>query len=183
MVYMYLAEGFEEVEAFAPLDLLRRAGVDVRTVGVGGKTVRGSHGIEVHADLAAEEALPDPEPEMIILPGGMPGTTNLDASAEVDAMLRYAAERGIYIAAICAAPTILGKRGMLSGRQAVCYPGMEKQLGDAVVLTRPVVVDENIITARGMGAALEFGIVLCELLCGEECARQLRYRTVMKTAD
>lgn len=180
MVYLYLAEGFEEVEAFAPLDLLRRAGVDVRTVGVTGEFVRGSHGIEVRADLPISKATLSNDLEMIILPGGMPGTKNLESSDAVAKAIEFASGRGIYIAAICAAPTILGSRGLLDGRYAICYPGMEKQLTDAVVLDKPVVVDENIITAKGMGVALEFGMKLCEILCGAEYARHLRSTTVIR---
>ena len=121
MVYLFLANGFEEIEALCPLDLLRRAGVEVTTVGVGGEMIRGSHGIVVQADMP-DTMYMDANPEMIILPGGMPGSKNLDESRIVDAAVQTAARNGAYIAAICAAPFILGKRGLLAGKEAICYP-------------------------------------------------------------
>jgi len=128
MVYLFLADGFEEVEALCPLDLLRRAGAQVQTVGVTGKLVTGAHDITVTADILPEDIVLDRSLEMIILPGGMPGTTNLDASGVVHEAIRFATERGITVGAICAAPMIIGKLGYLSGRSAVCYPGFEKYL-------------------------------------------------------
>ncbi|MBQ8579036.1 MAG: DJ-1/PfpI family protein [Clostridia bacterium] len=178
MVYMFLADGFEEVEALCPLDLLRRAGAEVKTVGITGKIVTGSHNISVTADIAAEDVVLDRNLEMIILPGGMPGTTNLDASGTVHEAIRYAAERGITIGAICAAPMILGKLGYLSGRSAICYPGFEKYLVGANISAKSVVTDENFITAKGMGVALPFGLTLVSSLFGEETAEELR-RSVM----
>ena len=178
MVYMFLADGFEEVEALCPLDLLRRAGAEVKTVGITGKIVTGSHNISVTADIAAEDVVLDRNLEMIILPGGMPGTSNLDASGTVHEAIRYAAERGITIGAICAAPMILGKLGYLSGRSAICYPGFEKYLVGANISAKSVVTDENFITAKGMGVALPFGLTLVSSLFGEETAEELR-RSVM----
>lgn len=178
MVYMFLADGFEEVEALCPLDLLRRAGAEVKTVGITGKIVTGSHNISVTADIAAEDVVLDRNLEMIILPGGMPGTTNLDASGTVHEAIRYAAERGITIGAICAAPMILGKLGYLSGRSAICYPSFEKYLVGANISAKSVVTDENFITAKGMGVALPFGLTLVSSLFGEETAEELR-RSVM----
>ena len=174
MVYMFLADGFEEVEALCPLDLLRRAGAEVKTVGITGKIVTGSHNISVTADIAAEDVVLDRNLEMIILPGGMPGTTNLDASGTVHEAIRYAAERGITIGAICAAPMILGKLGYLSGRSAICYPGFEGELKGATISEKRVVRDGNIITGAGMGVALEFGLALVSVLKGEDAARKLR---------
>ena len=179
MVYLFLADGFEEVEALCPLDLLRRAGADVKTDGITGKQVTGSHNITVTADILPEEIVLDRELEMIILPGGMPGTTNLDASGAVHEAIRYAAERGITIGAICAAPLIIGKLGYLSGRSAICYPGFEKYLIGANISAKSVVVDENYITAKGMGVAAEFGLALVHVLFGEECTAELFKSTMM----
>ena len=180
MVYLFLADGFEEVEALTPLDLLRRAGAEVKTVGVTGKLVTGSHNITVTADIRAEEMVLDRDLEMIILPGGMPGTTNLDASGAVHEALRYAAERGITIGAICAAPMIIGKLGYLSGRSAVCYPGFEKYLIGANISAKSVVVDENYITAKGMGVAAQFGLALVHALYGEDSVTELERSTMMQ---
>lgn len=173
MIYLLLADGFEEVEALTPLDLLRRAGKEIYTVSVTGKrTVRGAHGIVVEADLCATDSLDECD-EMLILPGGMPGTTNLDASPLTDRLLSEVSSHGGYIAAICAAPLILGKRGILREKRAVCYPGFEKELLGADVLSTSVAVDGNIITATGAGVAVLFGGVLVERLCGREAAKAL----------
>ncbi|MBE6590311.1 MAG: DJ-1/PfpI family protein [Ruminococcaceae bacterium] len=175
MIYMFLANGFEEVEALCPLDLLRRAGLDVTTVGVGGDTVVGAHGIAVMADIP-DTLYRDSAPDMIILPGGMPGTRHLDSSRTVESALRAARAHGSYIAAICAAPMILGKRGYLEGKRAVCFPGFEEHLAGAILPTDQtrVVTDGRIITAAGMGVALEFGLALVCALKGEEAAEALR---------
>ena len=173
MVYLFLANGFEEIEALCPLDLLRRAGVEVTTVGVGGEMIRGSHGITVQADMP-DTMYMDTNPEMIILPGGMPGSKNLDESRIVDMAVQTAARKDAYIAAICAAPFILGKRGLLAGKEAICYPGFEDQLTGATISDKKVVRDGKFITAAGMGVALEFGLTLVATLKGEEVAENLR---------
>lgn len=176
MVYLFLADGFEEIEALTPVDVLRRAGVSVTTVGIGGDVIRGSHGIEVHADMP-DVMYRDSRPEMIILPGGMPGTKNLDASSTVDSALKAAEKSGAWIGAICAAPMVLGKRGILKGHRAVCYPGFEGYLEGAVLEgfeQSKVVIDGRIITAAGMGVALNFALALTKNLCGEEKAEQIR---------
>ena len=176
MIYMFLANGFEEVEALAPLDLLRRAGCDVTTVGVGGgDTIVGAHGIAVGADIP-DTMFRDSKPEMIILPGGMPGTKHLDASRTVDAALRSASNTGAFIAAICAAPMVLGKRGYLKGKKSVCFPGFEEYLEGATLQPKgvKVVTDGKIITAVGMGAAVEFGLALVRVLKGDDAANTLR---------
>lgn len=173
MVYLFLANGFEEIEALCPLDLLRRAGVEVTTVGVGGEMIRGSHGITVQADMP-DTMFADSNPEMVILPGGMPGSKNLDESRVVDTALRVAARKNAYIAAICAAPFVLGKRGLLQGKEAICYPGFEKELAGARISEKKVVRDGKIITAAGMGVALEFGLALVAALKGEEVAESVR---------
>lgn len=177
MIYLFLANGFEEIEALTPVDILRRAGKEVTTVGIGGRTVIGAHGIPVTADIADAE-FRDNAPEMIILPGGMPGTKNLDASETVEKALSSALATGSYIAAICAAPTILGKRGLLNGKHAVCFPGMEKELHGALLSADRIVRDGNYITAAGMGVALPFSLALVEALCGKSCADSLKLSVV-----
>ena len=174
MIYMFLANGFEEVEALCPLNLLRRAGLQVTTVSIGGNdTVIGSHGIAVQADMP-ETIYRDTRPEMLILPGGMPGSKHLDESRVVDTALRVGAANGAYLAAICAAPMVLGKRGYLNGKKAICYPGFEEHLQGAILADTRVVRDGKIITAAGMGVALEFGLALVEALKGKQTADELR---------
>ena len=174
MVYMFLANGFEEVEALCPLDLLRRAGVNVTTVGIGSESVTGSHGITVQADIP-DTMYRDSTPEMIILPGGMPGTKHLDASHTVESAIRAAKRCDAYLAAICAAPMVLGKRGYLEGKRAICFPGFEEHLKGAEIANERVVTDGKIITAAGMGVALDFGLALVKALKGEETAEALRH--------
>lgn len=171
MIYVFLANGCEEVEALTPVDILRRAERDVRTVGVGGKTITGSHGIPIVCDLTEDEVVPG-EMEMVVLPGGMPGTLNLEKSEIVRSVVKYAAETGKWVAAICAAPSILGHMGLLKGRCAVCYPGYEDQL-DAEIGQGPVCVDGKFITARGMGVSVQFGLRLVELLTDSARAKKL----------
>ena len=173
MIYLFLANGFEEIEALCPLDLLRRAGLEVTTVGIGGDAIMGAHGITVLADIP-EGMYADSTPDMLILPGGMPGAKHLDESQVVDTALKAAARNGSFLAAICAAPMILGYRGLLEGQQAVCYPGFESHLKGATLAQARVVRDGRIITAAGMGVALEFGLALVEALKGKEAAEALR---------
>jgi 4-methyl-5(b-hydroxyethyl)-thiazole monophosphate biosynthesis len=172
MIYVLLADGFEEIEALAPVDILRRAGLAVQTVGITGRTVYGAHGIAVEADIAPEEAS---EPlDLLMLPGGMPGASNLDQAPAVDALLERAVREGTHIGAICAAPFILGKRGLLAGKQAVCYPGFEDQLLCATYCPdKRVITDGRITTAVGMGAACEFGLALLAALGKEEQAQAI----------
>ncbi|MBQ8344929.1 MAG: DJ-1/PfpI family protein [Clostridia bacterium] len=174
MIVMFLAQGFEEVEALCPLDLLRRAGLEVVTVGIGGRDITGAHGICVRADVADHELDPICDAEMIFLPGGMPGTLHLGESETVRSCILHAWQGGRYLAAICAAPSILGDMGLLQGKEAICYPGFEDRLTGATVSTKKIVVDGNVITAAGMGVALEMGLTLVTLLCGEEKACALR---------
>ena len=173
MVYMFLANGFEEIEALCPLDLLRRAGVNVTTVGIGGDMITGSHGITVRADIP-DTMYRDSKPEMVILPGGMPGSLNLDQSHTVEMALRAAHRTGAYLAAICAAPMVLGKRGYLEGKRAICFPGFEEELKGATIADTRVVTDGRVITAAGMGVALDFGLALVAALKGEGEAARLR---------
>ena len=177
MIYMFLAEGFEEVEALCPLDLLRRAGLEVTTVGVGGVHITGAHGITVVADMTDAEFC-DKNPTMVFLPGGMPGTLNLGKNPLVTETIRAASEQGAYLAAICAAPSILGDMGLLQGKEATCYPGFEARLTGARLSEHRVVRDGTIITAAGMGVALEFGLLIVETLCGTEKAKELRHAVI-----
>lgn len=173
MIYVFLAEGFEEMEAIAPVDLLRRSDKDVLTVGVGGKIVYSSRGIPVVADIEENEIKLDEKLELIILPGGMPGTINLEKSQNVQKAIDYCMEQNIYIAAICAAPSILGHKGILEGKNAVCFPGFENQLIGANVKTDGVCADGNIITARGAGVSIEFGLKIIEILISLVESKQL----------
>lgn len=178
MIYIFLADGFEECEALVPLDILRRADIDVKTVGVGKKLITGSHSIPVTCDLEENEITLD-NLDGIILPGGMPGTTNLENSDTVQKFIDYSAENNLLIAAICAAPSILGHKNILNGKKATCFTGFEKDLLGATVSDCPVVCDKNIITAYGAGAAFPFGFGILSYLKGEtaskEMQKQMRY--------
>ena len=162
--YLFFAEGFEEVEALTVVDLLRRGRVDCITVSVSGDyDVTGSHGITIRADrLFDEKDLNDAD--MLILPGGMPGTNNLKAHAGLDKLIRQYDADGKYLAAVCAAPTVYGEKGLLDGKNATCYPGMEEGLKGANHKTDPVVQDGQYITSRGMGTCIDFGLKLLEIL-------------------
>lgn len=175
MVGILLADGFEEAEAIVPCDILRRGGVDVRLVGLDGLSVTGSHGIRVAADLTMEELDPD-QLEMLILPGGMEGVENIRMNLFALGLIQRCRDRGGYIAAICAAPTILGFMGLLERRQAVCYPGLEAELGSALVHKgRQVVVSGHIITGEGPGSAYEFGYQLLETLKGNAAMEEVKH--------
>lgn len=171
MVYVLLAEGFEEIEALCPVDMLRRAGIECKTVSVADRTVIGAHGIIVTADARISELVD--VPEMLMLPGGMPGTANLDRCKEVHTLIERTAAADGWLAAICAAPGILGYSGYLCGRRATCYPGHEKYLVGATKVEEPVVRDGKIITACGMGAAVPFGAALIEALTDRENAEKV----------
>lgn len=174
MVYVFLAEGFEEVEALAPVDILRRSGIDVKTVGINSNIIRGSHSIPVITDLDINEIEPDESIDMIVLPGGMPGTLNLEANEKVLSFIDYCVANDIYISAICAAPSILGHKGILKGKKATCFPGFESELNGATVTEDLVVNDGKITTAKGAGAAVKFGLALVSLLSGKEKAEALK---------
>ena len=167
MVYIFLADGFEETEALVPIDILRRAGIEAQIVGVTGKAVAGSHGIKVECDIEIKDASTHGL-DAVILPGGMPGTTNLDKNGDVHHFIDYATEQDLVIAAICAAPSILGKKGLLRGKNAVCFPGFEDALEGASVVSEKAVRDGNIITACGAGAAFEFGFLILNALTGNQ---------------
>lgn len=176
MIYIYLANGFEEIEALFPLDLFRRAGLNAKTVAITDeKTVTGSHGITVTADMTVKSKEYAPkDATLIMLPGGMPGTTNLDASAEVHTALDEAQKNGKLIAAICAAPSVIGKKGFLDGKKATCYPGFEEYLYGRKETDERCVRDGNIITAAGAGVAMEFGLKIIETLIGKETAEKIK---------
>lgn len=172
MVYVLLADGFEEVEAIEPIDILKRGGVEVTTVGVTGKVVTGAHGIPVTADIEIQDIQPE-DMELLMLPGGA-GHELLDASNEVHALINYAVANNLYISAICAAPSILGKKQILDGKNAVCFPGYEKYLYGAVISDEKAVTDGKIITAKGAGAAAEFGFSMLTVLKNRETADKIK---------
>lgn len=178
MIYVFLADGFEECEAIAPVDILRRAGFDVKTVGIGSKSITGSHNITVSADISENDAVTTGL-EAVILPGGMPGTLNLEKSDTVQKFIDFAAENNLICAAICAAPSILGHKNLLKGKKATCFTGFEKDLLGAEVSESPCVTDGSFITAYGAGAAFEFGFSIVEALKGkafvENLKKQMRY--------
>jgi 4-methyl-5(b-hydroxyethyl)-thiazole monophosphate biosynthesis len=181
-VSVLLADGFEEVEGLTVVDLLRRAGIEVETVSImETRRVIGRSRIQIKADTDLEEA-EFGDVDMIVLPGGQPGTTYLGQSEKVKKLLLKFAEKGKQIAAICAAPTVLGSLGLLKGRRAACYPGCEDQLvGAEVVLDQEVVVDGNITTSRGAGTAIAFSLQLIENLLDAEAAENVGRGIVYKT--
>jgi len=172
-VYAYLADGLEEVECLAVVDVLRRGGVACETVAIAkNPLVTGAHGIMIAADRIAGEVPEDAT--MLFLPGGMPGTNNLYADKEFCGRLKDAAKRGVKIAAICAAPMIPGQLGLLNKKKATCYPGFEDKLVGAIVTDEDVVADGNVITARGMGVAVDMGLKMLEVLTDAENARKIK---------
>ncbi|MCM1287178.1 MAG: DJ-1/PfpI family protein [Clostridium sp.] len=178
-VNIFFAEGYEEVEALTVVDLLRRAGIDTDMISVTGDlNVTSSHKVTVKMDRLFEQA--DENADMLVLPGGMPGTTNLAGHKGLADMIHRFNEAGKYIAAICAAPTVYGKMGLLEGKNATCYPGMENDLIGANKLTDKVVIDGNIITSRGLGTAIDFGLALVALLKGIGTAEELASKIVYK---
>jgi len=173
-IYIHLAEGFEEIEAITIIDVLRRAGLNVTSVSVtGNRMVKGSHNIEIKADLLFEE-VDYTKGTMIVLPGGMPGAKNLNEHQGLKSKIVEYHENGKYLAAICAGSIVFGNLGILSGKKAVCYPGYETHLVGADVQSVPYIVDDMIITGRGVGAALQFSLEIVRILIGEERAIQLQ---------
>lgn len=168
MIYAFLANGFEEIEAITIIDILRRAEKEVITVGIGDNIIRGAHGMVVVADTQDNMIELDDKLEMIFLPGGMPGTLNLERSAVVQSAIDYCVENDKYIAAICAAPSILGHKGILDGKKACCYPGFEQELKGADVNYDAVNADGKIITSRGAGTAIKLALKLVELFSSPE---------------
>lgn len=180
MVYMLLGTGFEETEAIAPLDLLRRAGVDVLTVGINGKTVYGGHNIGITADIELGE-MDLTAMEMIIVPGGLGGVASVRASKDAMAALQFAKENGIFTAAICAGPTVLADLGITDGREATCYPGCEGGMGKAKIVPGAAAVrDGNVITGTSAGCATAFGLALIEALKGKDAANAVAEQIVIR---
>ncbi len=180
MVYMLLGTGFEETEAIAPLDLLRRADIPVLTVGVSGKIVYGSHGIGIEADILPGE-MDLTQMEMIILPGGLGGVASARASKEALEALRFGWENGKYVAAICAGPTVLADLGITDGKNATCYPGCEGQMGSAnMVPGAACVVDGKLITGTSAGCAIPFGLQLVAALKGQQAADAVAQEIVIR---
>ena len=180
MVYMLLGTGFEETEAIAPLDLLRRAGVEVMTVGVNGKIVYGSHKIGVEADIELGQ-MDLTRMEMIILPGGLGGVASVRASKEAMDALAFAWNNDKYVAAICAGPTVLADLGITAGMNATCYPDCEDGMGSAIMIEdAAVVTDEKLITGTSAGCAIPFGLALIEALKGTETAEAIANQIVIR---
>ena len=180
MVYMLLGTGFEETEAIAPLDLLRRAGIKVLTVGLNGKIVYGGHGIGIETDISIAEmdltAL-----DMIILPGGLGGVASIRASREAMDAIRFAWENGKFVAAICAGPTILADLGITDGKNATCYPGCEDGMGSATIAENAACIrDDNVITGTSAGCAIPFGLELIAALKGAEVAKAIAEQIVIR---
>lgn len=172
--YVFLADGFEEIEGLTVVDILRRAGVDVCTTSIMGKVaINGAHNIEVKAD-ALFEACDFSDGDLFVLPGGMPGTKYLGAYEPLCRLLEEKNHQGAYLAAICAAPSVLGNLGLLKGKKAICYPGFEDRLTGGEVTFEKVVTDGNITTSMGMGTAIVFALRLVELLCGTDKAKDIK---------
>lgn len=180
MVYLLLGTGFEETEAVAPLDLLRRAGVDVLTVGVNGKVVYGSHKIGIEADITIDQ-MDLTNLEMIVLPGGLGGVASARASRKALDALRFAWENDKYVAAICAGPTVLADLGITDGKNATCYPGCESGMGSAKMVENAASVrDGKLITGTSAGCAIPFGLALVEALKGKEAADAIARQIVIR---
>jgi 4-methyl-5(b-hydroxyethyl)-thiazole monophosphate biosynthesis len=167
-VYIFLADGYEEIEALTVVDLLRRANIDIQMISITGNLqVTGSHHITTTADQLFEEVNYE-EADLLVLPGGMPGTMNLLEHEGLDLLLREFHGKGKALAAICAAPRVLGSKGILQGKMATCYPGNEKELLGAQIMSATVVIDGNITTSRGLGTAIDFSLSIIKSLKGEE---------------
>lgn len=180
MIYMLLGTGFEETEAIAPLDLLRRAGVEVMTVGINGKIIRGSHGIGIEADIELHE-MDLTNLEMIILPGGLGGVASVRDSEGAMNALRFAWDNGKFVAAICAGPTVLADLGITSGMQATCFPSCEGGMGDAIMVSGAAAVrDGRLITGTSAGCAISFGLELIKALKGENEAERIGKQIVIR---
>ncbi|GFI71726.1 protein/nucleic acid deglycase 3 [Clostridiales bacterium] len=173
MVYVFLADGFEIIEAMAPVDMLRRANVEVTTVGVDKKVITSSCGIPVTADIVSNE-FEFKDVEAVVIPGGANGVTNLENSSLVQSVLDEAVQCGALICAICAGPSILGHKGLLKGKNAICFPGFEDSLEGANISKDYVVTDGDFITAKGAGVCIEFGLEIVRELVGDEAAETVR---------
>jgi len=175
MVYVLLGNGFEEIEALTQVDYLRRADIEIKTVGLNGKKITGGHEITVEADIEIENIDTASEVEMVILPGGLRGVAEIKKSEKAKELIHAAWKNKRYIAAICAAPSVLAEMGLLKGKNAICFPGMEHLLieGGASVVNQAVVIDNNIITAKAAGSSEKFSFTLIDLLKGKETARRI----------
>jgi 4-methyl-5(b-hydroxyethyl)-thiazole monophosphate biosynthesis len=173
MVYLFLANGFEEIEALAVVDVLRRANIEVKTVGIGGQNITGAHGISVRSDISENE-IDYNDITAVILPGGMPGTTNLLNSKTVEKAVLTANQNDNLVAAICAAPIVLGKLGLLNNKEATCFPGFEGKLNGAKLSCEKVCKSGNIITATAAGAAIDFALKIVGYLISESAADKLK---------
>lgn len=172
-VFIFLADGFEEIEALTVVDLLRRAGIDISMVSISGNLqVTGSHQIPVTADLLFDEADYDMA-DLLVLPGGMPGTSHLMEHEGLDKLLRTFHTKKKNMAAICAAPSVLGSKGILAGKSATCYPGFESKLTDSKVVDQDVVVDQNVVTSKGLGTAIDFSLAIIKKLVDEDTAKRI----------
>lgn len=176
MVLLFLADGFEEIEALTQVDYLRRAGVEIVTVGVDKETACGTRNIVVKCDTTLDKVEYTKDVEMVILPGGLGGMNTLKANGKVCDIVKKAYEDNKYIAAICASPTVFAHLGLIKGKKCICYPGMEDELlqGGGIVADQRVVTDGNIITAKAAGASEEFSFELIRLLCGKNAAEQVK---------
>lgn len=171
-VYVFFTDGFEEIEAITQVDLLRRAGVTVTTVSITGKlSVKGSHGIDIMTDILFDDTLLDAD--MLVLPGG-PGTKMLMQHEGLKKLILYYNDAKRYLAAICAAPGVLGVNQLLVNKKAICFPGQEENLPGAILVNQPVVEDDNFITSKGAGTSIDFGLALIAKLCGLEVSEQIR---------
>lgn len=180
MVYVLLATGFEETEAIVPVDLLRRAGVCVNTVGVNGRVVSGSHSIRIEADITLDEMELN-RADMVVLPGGLGGVASVRASKTAMNALKQAWDMGLYVAAICAGPTVLADLHIPDGKNATCYPGCENAMGSANMLAGAAAVrDGRLITGTSAGCAIPFGLALVEALCGKEAANTIAEQIVIR---
>ena len=179
MVYIFLADGFEEIEAIVPRDILKRGGVKVLTVGVTGNLVTSAYGLNIKTDVTIESVDID-DIEGIVLPGGMPGTLNLKNNQKLLEIVKYSFEKRLLIGAICAAPSILGNMNILKNKSACCYPGFEKELIGANILNESVTIDQNIITSRGPGTAIHFGFALLSYLKGEDTLKNVKNEMIYK---
>ncbi len=173
MVYVFLANGFEEIEAVTVMDILRRSGSEVVSVGIGEKNIKGAHGITFCADIDDSSLVLDDKLEMIYLPGGMPGMLNLDSSENVTRAISYCQDKNLYISAMCASPSVLGHNGVLNGKKACCYPGFEKELHGAEITYDAVTVDGNVVTSRGPATAMELALKLAEILNGKNVSDKI----------
>lgn len=178
-IVLFLAEGFEEVEAVTPADFLRRSGIELILAGVTGKTVTGAQGIKIECDLEVSQLTGDLDG--VIIPGGMPGASNIAKDEKTVGIIAAALDSGAMVAAICAAPAVvLGSKGLIKGKKFTCYPGFETTFSGSIFLEDRVVIDGNLITSRGPGTAAEFSETLVEYLCGKDQRDKIHSGTIQK---